>query len=618
MTSKSMRLSVVATCVVACALAWKNESAPRAAAPQSLIGEYCVSCHSEKNKAGGLSLAGFDSAGATQQPALAENVVRKLRAGLMPPAGAPKPDAATRAAFVAALENKLDAANPEPGWRPFQRLTRSEYAQSVRDLTGVEIDAGAYLPPDTLSNGFDNIADVQTFSPTLISGYLRAAGQISRTALSAQESRRKIFICRQQETRCATQIIRRLTAQAYRGAATVADVQDALNFYARGRREGDFDNGIRLALQSILTSPRFLFRLEKTPVSTQSYRLGAQELATRLSFFLWGAGPDAQLIQAARSGALQTPAEMAQQVRRMLADARAETLSKRFAGQWLRLQDLERHVPDARLFPGYDKALAQEMRRETELFFDSFVRADRNILELFTAEFSFVNERLAAHYGLPDIKGAAFRRVTMPDERRGLLGQGSILVSTSLADRTSPVLRGKWIMEVLFGTPPPPPPPNVPALDDTARVRQGDKTFSTRQRMEQHRRNPACNSCHRVIDPPGLALENFDATGAWRAQDNGVAIDATTELYDGTKLTGLAGLRQAILDHQDIVLLNFTENLLTYALGRRVEASDMPTVRFIVRAAAQNKYRFSSFVLGVAGSAAFQMAKAPTTPVSSP
>ncbi|MFN7930816.1 MAG: DUF1587 domain-containing protein [Blastocatellia bacterium] len=303
MTSKSVRWIVVAAGVVACALAWQHEPAPRAAAPPSLISEYCASCYSEKSEAGGLSLAGFDVTTATQQPALAENVIRKVRAGLMLPPDASKPDAAARAAFVAALENKLDAATPEPGWRPFQRLNRAEYAQAIRDLTGVDIDVSAYMPPDTLSNGFDNVADVQTFSPTLIAGDLRAASQISRAALSTPDSRRKIFTCRQQETRCATQIIRQLTAHAYRGAATAADVQDALSFYARGRREGGFDNGIRLALQSILTSPRFLFRLEKPPTSTQSYRLGAQELATRLSFFLWGAGPDAQCYRrVARAG----------------------------------------------------------------------------------------------------------------------------------------------------------------------------------------------------------------------------------------------------------------------------------------------------------------------------
>lgn len=613
MTKQFVRCSIALLLgAVVSGLAWQAEPGNSA----SLLSEYCVSCHSEKGKAGGLSLVGFDAATADKHPDIAENVIRKLRAGLMPPPGSPKPTAEAIQAYVTSLESTLDAAaaaQPDPGWRPFQRLNRAEYAQAIRALVNVEIDVAAYLPPDTLSNGFDNIADVQTFSPTLISGYLRAASFISRQALADTKSRAKIFGCQprkaNQEATCAAQIIRHLTAQAYRGAATPEDLQDALAFYTRGRQAGDFENGIRLALQSILVSPRFLFRLEKTPTTTKAYRLSGPELASRLSFFLWGTGPDAELLTAVKGGVLQTPPGLLKQVRRMLADPRAEALSTRFASQWLRLQDLQQVVPAAKLYPHYDKALAQAMQRETELFFDSIVREDRNVIELFTAEYSFVNERLAKHYGLPNITGEAFRRVPMPEVRRGLLGHGSILVSTSLADRTSPVLRGKWLMEVLFGTPPPPPPPNVPALDDTAKAKQGDKWLSTRQRMEQHRRNPACNSCHRVIDPPGLALENFDVTGAWRSQDNGVAVDASTELYDGTKIAGPVGLRQAILKHQDVVLLNFAENLLTYALGRRVEPRDMPTVRAIVKAAAQNNNRFSSFVHGVVNSAAFQMAK---------
>jgi hypothetical protein len=306
---------------------------------------------------------------------------------------------------------------------------------------------------------------------------------------------------------------------------------------------------------------------------------------------------------------LNTPTGLEKQVRRMLADQRSAALATRFASQWLRLQDLDKLTPDARLYPQYDRALGQAMLRETELFFDSLMRADRSVLDLFTVDYSFVNERLARHYGIPNITGDAFRRVQMPQYRRGLFGQGSILAATSVADRTSPVLRGKWVMEVLLGTPPPPPPPNVPALDDSVKAKQGDKSLSTRQRIEQHRRIPSCNACHRFIDPPGLALENFDVIGAWRETDNGVAIDATTELYDGTKLNGPAGLRQAMLDHQDMVLRNFAENLLTYAIGRRIEYRDMPLVRAITNNAAKQNNRFSAFILGVVNSAAFQMAK---------
>jgi hypothetical protein len=339
------------------------------------------------------------------------------------------------------------------------------------------------------------------------------------------------------------------------------------------------------------------------------YRITDQELASRLSFFLWAAGPDAELTKAAANGSLRTPLGLEKQVRRMLADKRSEALSTRFASQWLRLQDLEKMIPDYLLFPQYDDTLAQAMIRETELFFDSMIREDRNVMDLFTADYTFVNERLASHYGIPNVTGNQFRRVQTPEYRRGLLGQGSILVSTSVADRTSPVLRGKWIMEVLLGTPPPPPPPNVPALDDSVKATEGGKMLTTRQRMEEHRKNPTCNACHRFIDPLGLALENFDATGAWRIKDNEAPVDVVGDLYDGTKINGPDGLREALIRHQDMVLRSFAENLLTYAIGRRVEYGDMPAVRAIVKEAAKNGNRMSAFVLGVANSAAFRMAK---------
>jgi hypothetical protein len=431
-------------------------------------------------------------------------------------------------------------------------------------------------------------------------------------------SRRRIFTCRplgpNEEETCAAEIIKKLTAQAYRGEGTLDDIQDALEFFQKGRKSGDFENGIRLALQSILVSPRFLFRTEQVPanvVKNASYRINDQDLASRLSFFLWATGPDAELIKAAGSGALRTQAGLEKQVRRMLADRKADALSTRFASQWLRLQDLDKIFPDYLLYPQYDDRLAQAMHKETELFFDSIVREDRNVLDLITADYTFVNERLARHYGIPNVTGNEFRRVQLPEYRRGLLGQGSILTSTSVADRTSPVLRGKWVMDVLLGTPPPPPPPDVPALDDSVKANEGGKMLSTRQRMEEHRKNPTCNACHRFIDPLGLALDNFDVTGAWRIKDNEVAVDSVGDLYDGTKMNGPQGLRDALLKHQDMVLRSFAENLLTYGLGRRVEYSDMPTVRAIVAGAAKNDNKFSSYVMGVVNSGAFRMAKAP-------
>jgi hypothetical protein len=388
------------------------------------------------------------------------------------------------------------------------------------------------------------------------------------------------------------------------------DFAGLMRFFNEGRKDGDFESGIRLALQAMLASPRFLFRLEETPASLragQAYRINDVDLASRLSFFLWGSAPDAELMRAAQQGTLRNPAAFEKQVRRMLADARAEALATRFASQWFRLQDLDRIQPDVLLYPNFDRVLIDSLKRETELLFYSLVREDRSVLDLLTADYTYVNERLARHYGIPGVTGSAFRRVALAGEnRRGILGHGSILALTSVADRTSPVQRGKWIMEVLLGTPPPPPPPNVPALEET-KATHGAKVLSVRERMEEHRRNPACASCHKVIDPLGLALENFDVTGAWRIRDSGVPVDAAGVLYDGTKLEGPASVRQALVKHKDAVLLSFTESLMTYALGRRVETYDMPTVRSVIHQAGRNDNRMSAFILAVAKSAAFQM-----------
>jgi hypothetical protein len=343
------------------------------------------------------------------------------------------------------------------------------------------------------------------------------------------------------------------------------------------------------------------------------YRVGDIELASRLSFFLWSSIPDDELLNVAAQGKLKDPTVLDQQVKRMLADRRSDALIRNFAGQWLFLRNMRGQEPDADVFPDFDHNLRVAMQRETEMLFESIVLEDRSALRLLDADYTFVNERLARHYGIPNVYGSQFRRVPVTDEaRRGLLGQGSILTLTSVADRTSPVLRGKWVLEVLFGTPPPPPPPNVPALDDSVKSTQGGRQLSTRERMEEHRKNPTCNSCHRVIDPLGLALENFDVTGAWRIKDNEVPVDSVGDLYDGTKMTGPAGLRQALLNHSDMVLRSFTENLMTYALGRRVEYTDMPAVRGIIREAAAHDNRMSAYILGVVNSAAFRMVKPDT------
>jgi hypothetical protein len=440
---------------------------------------------------------------------------------------------------------------------------------------------------------------------------LSIVGPYRTTGISETPSRRKVFTCRPtvpgEEASCARDIVRRLATEAFRGPVAETDFAALMELYDEGRAERNFESGIAAALEAILASPQFLFRLE--PVRSQNasgtYRIGDRELASRLSFFLWAAAPDDELLDVAAAGRLSRPAELEKQVRRMLADPKSEALATRFAAQWLRLGDVDEMLPDALAYPYYDHSLGQAFKRETELFFDSLVREDRNVLDLLTADYTFVNERIARHYGIPNITGPSFRRVQVPDYRRGVLGHGSILVLTSVADRTSPVMRGKWVMEVLLGSPPPPPPPNVPAFEETKAAASG-KLLSVRERMEEHRRNPACTSCHRVIDPLGLALENFDVTGRYRIKDNEVPVDPSGVLYDGTPMNGPAGLREAMLKHQHAILLSFTERLMTYALGRRLTTADMPAVRAIVRGAERDGNRMSGFILGVIRSAAFQ------------
>ena len=762
-----------------------------AAAPadhNALLKQYCVTCHSDRAKAGGLSLASFDTSKPTSDVVVAEKMIRKLRAGMMPPSGAKRPDEAALTSLTTALETQIDraASATRSGGRVFQRLNRAEYARAVRDLLALDIDVSGLLPADTISAGFDNVSDSQMFSPTLMEAYLRAASKVTSlavgdsdaesgealylvpktssqmervegapfgtrggvsvihtfpadgeyvfrmqlhgnadgflfggpatgeqaevsidgervavvdvaprmadvtgglalktpvihvtagphrvsaafirrfegpvndliapidhtladtqigvshgittlphlkdlaivgpqkvTGISDTPSRRKIFACRptspSEEQACAARIVRDLATQAFRRPVTTRDFDRLMAFYKDGRADGDFEYGVSSALEAILASPQFLFRLEPVPATAtagQPYRLDDLALASRLSFFIWGSGPDAALMKAATAGTLSAPGALDRQVRRMLADPRSDALAKRFGAQWLRLADVEQILPDAILFPYFDRSLGRAMVTETELFFDSLVREDRTVLDLLTADHTFVNGRLARHYGIPNIVGNEFQRVTVPDERRGLLGKGSVLLLTSVADRTSPVMRGKWVMEVMMGSPPPPPPPNVPGLEET-KATGATRMLTVRERMEQHRANPACRSCHRVIDPLGLALENFDVTGKWRIKDNGAPVDPTGELYDGTPMDGPAGLRKALLKHQDVFVLSFTESLLTYALGRRVEAEDMPMVRRIVREATANHLKISALVQAIVRSPAFRTtAEVPAT-----
>jgi hypothetical protein len=429
-------------------------------------------------------------------------------------------------------------------------------------------------------------------------------------------SRRRIFTCTPgagiAEDACARQIVSTVARRAYRRPVANDDLDVLLGFYKAGRAEGTFETGIERALVRMLTSPEFLFRAERDPAGAAPgtiSRVSDVELASRLSFFLWSSIPDDALLEAAARGQLKTPGVLDRQVARMLADRRADALVNNFAGQWLYLRNLRTVAPIADEYPDFDDDLRQAFRRETELLFDSIVREDRSVLELLTADYTFVNERLARHYGIPRVYGSHFRRVPVRDEaRRGLLGQGSILAVTSNANRTSPVRRGKWILENVIGSPPPAPPPNVPALADN---KDRPKPLTMREQMEQHRANPSCASCHRLMDPLGLALENFDAVGAWRIKDANAPVNASVQLADGTAIDGPVGLRQALLRRPEVFVTTVTEKLLTYALGRSLEAYDMPTVRAIVRDAAPGGYRFSSIVQGVVRSPAFTMRMKP-------
>jgi hypothetical protein len=428
---------------------------------------------------------------------------------------------------------------------------------------------------------------------------------------------KKVMTCRPSaavtEEACARQIISTLARRAYRRPTTAEDLETLMSFYHEGRKAGDFDYGIELALRRILASPQFLVRLEREPDNLapgQTYRISDLELASRLSFFLWSSIPDDDLINLASQNKLRDPAVLERQVRRMLADRRSDSLVDGFAAQWLYLRNLKSKAPMQTKFPDWDDSLRENLRRETEMLFESVMREDHNILDFLNADYTFINDRLARHYGIPNIYGSQFRRVTLGPEfdyRRGLLGQGSILSITSLGERTSPVKRGVWVLENILGTPPPEPPPNVPPLEQTE---EPGRVLTLREKMTLHRTNEPCASCHRIMDPIGFALENFDADATFRRKDNGEGgspIDAAAQLYDGTPINGPSGLRQALLKYSPQFVRMLTEKLMTYGLGRGVEYFDMPVVRSIVRDAGAQNNRFSAIVLGIVKSAPFQM-----------
>ncbi len=758
---------------------------------RAMLDKYCVTCHNQRLKTGGLALDNLNLDKVADNAETWEKVLRKLHGGMMPPQGMPRPDGATVDQFTGWLETSLDraaAAHPEPGRSTLHRLNRTEYGNAIHDLLDLDIDPAAFLPADDEANGFDNIADVLRFSPSLLEQYLSASDKISSLAVGDpsitpislvfqappdldQEqhieglplgtrggiqihynfpldggydlrvfllqnivgyvpgleyahqleisidgqrvflaqvggeednkmsdanlgvakdtldarlrtripvkagprtvvvtflrrnsapsdeplqpfthdhdlqnmngvpridrvqitgpfdptgpgdtpSRHRVFSCHPAnaaaELPCARTILTNLARRAYRRPVTPADLENLLSFYQSARNKKNFDAGIENALRLILTNPKFLFRMETDPAGAAPgsiHPVSDLELASRLSFFLWSSIPDDQLITLASQGKLKDPAILEQQVKRMLADDRSEALVKNFAGQWLLLRNLPNVQPDPNEFPNFDDNLRQAFRRETEMFFGSIMREDRNVLDLLTADYTFVNERLAKHYGIPGIYGSQFRRVKVTnEERRGLLGQGSILTVTSEANRTSPVKRGKFILEAILGTPPPSPPPNVPPLKEN----EGAQVMSVRARLELHRKNPPCAGCHAVMDPLGFSLENFDGIGEWRTKEPGGAVDPSGQLADGTKVDGPVALRNAIMKHPEQFVRTLTEKMLTYGLGRGLEYYDMPTVRGIARDASRNYYKFSSIVLGIVKSTPFQMRRVQDAPV---
>ena len=767
-----------------------------------VLNRYCVGCHNERLRTAGLALDTMDAARVGDHPDAWEKVVRKLRTGAMPPAGRRRPDPATYESVASALENALDraaAATPNPGRTTVHRLNRREYANAVRDLLALEIDASGLLPADNADLGFDNMADILSVSPALLDRYIFAARRISRLAvgdpdiepttetyavpsmrfqdlrmsedlpfgsrggiairhnfpldaeyevriqlqrqlydyvrglqnrqqlevrldgerlavfdiggapgtppprtfagavlgdrtweeytlhadedlvvrLSARAgprvlgvsfvqgrserdgvlqpratgkvlavaerwsspseapeaavdqvsiagpfdatgsgetpSRERLFVCRPgpgtEEEPCAREILGAVARRAFRRGVTETDLRTLLGFFAAGRRAGGFEAGIQRALESILVDPEFLFRVERDPVDTRPgtiHPVSDLELAARLSFFLWSSIPDDELLDVAARGDLRDPDVLRRQVQRMLADSRAQALVDGFALQWLALRTLSRVVPTPELFPEWDDNLREAFRRETELFVASQIRENRSVLDLVRADYTFANERLARHYGIPNVYGSRFRRVTFSDGvRGGLLGHGSILTVTSYPTRTSPVLRGHWLLQQMLGSPPPPPPPDVPALPDRG---EGGRPASVRERLEQHRANPVCANCHAPMDPLGFALEHFDAIGKWRATgEGGGPIDASGVYPDGTGFEGLAGLKAMLLGRHEQFVWTVTEKLATYALGRGLEHYDMPAVRAIIRGAAADDYTWSSLVLGIVESTPFQM-----------
>jgi len=619
--------------LVGCVLAAARAASPEGDAPKffertlrPFVAKYCFDCHSGEEAEAELALDSYGTLASVREGREAwQRVLKMVRGREMPPEGMPQPTTAEVVNITRWIEEQItrvDCSGPiDPGRVTIRRLNRVEYANTVRDLLGVAFDPGDEFPADDVGYGFDNIGDVLTLPPLLMEKYLDAAEEIAARAIPDDpadgkpgedpETRERILFVKPgngvSEDEAARQVLRRLATRAFRRPVEEAQLERLLQLVRISRKRGDgFEGSIRFALQAILVSPRFLFRIEKDPEpdNAENVRtLDEYELATRLSYFLWSTMPDEELFAQAEAGTLRENLDA--QVRRMLADDKSGELVENFAGQWLELRNLDKVTPDRKQFASFDEGLRRSMRVEAEMLFEAVMREDRSVLDLIDADFTFVDGRLARHYGLQGVEGDEFRRVAVGDvPRGGVVTLAGVLTVTSNPTRTSPVKRGKWILENLLGTPPPEPPPNVPMLAEDKNARLSG---TLRERMEQHRADPNCAVCHRKMDAMGFALENFDAVGAWRDNDGRFPIDPSGELPGGQKFQGAADLKKILRNSgRDDFARCLAEKMLTYALGRGLEPYDKCSVDRIVAKLAAEGYRFSALVLATVRSEPFQ------------
>lgn len=593
----------------------QNKEQPKysfAAHAAPFLRAHCVSCHGNDEPESGLSFTKYDkSANIQTDYEIWEKVRRMLVERQMPPEDKPRPPERELRAAVAAIDAELakyDCFDQEqPGRVTIRRLNRAEYNNTVRDLVGIDFTPADDFPSDDVGNGFDNIGDVLSMSPLLVEKYVAAAEAIVDKALDDEQARATIFVDRASDDLSEREAVRknltRFVFRAYRRPATDKELSRLFRFVRATMEQGATDEeAVRTTLVAILASPHFLFRVELDPETEAPVRqLNDFELASRLSYFLWSSMPDAELFRLARQGELHKPAQLESQVKRMLKDERSQALTKNFAGQWLQLRSLIDVTPDATAYPKFDDRLRTSMRRETELFFESVVREDRSVLDFLTADFSFVDERLAEHYDIDGIEGDNFRRVQLPENRRGVLTQASILLLTSNPTRTSPVKRGKWILDNILGEPPPPPPEGVEELGEDT-----ETLGSLRERMEQHRANESCAVCHRKMDTLGFGLENFDVTGAWRERDGRFEIDAAGALPGGRDFETASQLMGILAtDKRDDFCRCLAEKMLTYSLGRGLQSYDRCAVDEILKQLNKDDFRFSSLVTAIVKSAPF-------------